>query len=184
MKKVPYLVTYPRSGSHYFDELFYKEKKIRIQKSHSINLLFDQNNNKEKTIITIARDPRDSIASYIANEEGQPSNAGWPITHKRISQIISEYIYMYNFLYEYADFVVDFNDLVKYPDDLIKKILDLLKIDQQDYKFFTNDPIVYDVGYIASSKNLPFYNKYSLDNLNINLCYFYYNRLLEKKTIL
>ena len=181
---LPYLVTFPRSGSHYFDELIYKEAGIHIEKSHTINLLFDKNNNKQRKLITIVRDPVDSITSYSAYEQ---SNAGpRPLfaTETRVNQLLTEYILMHNFLYDYADYVIDFNDLVSNPDDVTIKILSLLEIDAEDYIFFATSPIEYSENYLASSKILSSYDKNLLNKFNFDSCYFYYNRILEKKIII
>jgi hypothetical protein len=181
---LPYLVTFPRSGSHYFDELVYKEAGIRIEKSHTLNSLFDKNNNKQRKLITIVRDPVDSITSYSAygliNSGSRPLFA----TDTRVNQLLTEYILMHNFLYDHADYIIDFNDLVSYPDAVIKKILSLLEIGAEDYVFFATSPIEYSEEYLASSKILSSYDKNLLDKFNVDACYFYYNRILEKKIII
>lgn len=180
-ENLPYLVTFPRSGSHYFDELIYKEAGIHIEKSHTLNLLFDKNNKKQRKLITIVRDPIDSITSYTVYEQSNSGPRPLFATDTRVNQLLTEYIVMHNFLYEYADHVIDFNDLVSYPDVVTKKILSLLEIDAEDYIFFATSPIEYSEKYLASSKILPSYDKNLLDKFDFNSCYFYYNRILEKK---
>ena len=181
---IPYLVTFPRSGSHYFDELIYKEAGIHIEKSHTLNLLFDKNNNKQRKLVTIVRDPVESITSYSAYEQ---SNAGpKPLfaTETRVNQLLTEYILMHNFLYDHADYVIDFNDLVSNPEAVTKKILSLLAISSEDYDFFATSPMEYSKDYLASSKTLSNYDKNLLHRFNFDSCYFYYNRILEKKIII
>lgn len=175
-----HLATYPRSGSHYFEKIMHSHTKRYIEKSHTVNWLLNQNNEKQRTIITIARDPKDSIASYLAVE----SRGIYPITMNRINQVVTEYITKYNFMYDYADYVVDFNDLIKYPDAIIKKILSLSDINEEDYHLTGRDTPDMDAFYLESSKNLPGYDKHNLNDFNIDLAYFYYNRLLEKKMII
>lgn len=180
---MPYLITFPRCGSHYFDEIIYKEKQIHIEKSHSVDELFDENNQKKRKIITIVRDPIDSIASYRANEESQLlSPLSWSKT--RIHQIMSEYILIHNFLYEHADYIIDFNDLILHPKAVVTKIIELLEIPEEDYKNFDRGNYPYAKEYVPSSKSLPSYNKNILDNFNMSLCYFHYNRILERKIII
>jgi hypothetical protein len=181
---LPYLVTFPRSGSHYFDELIYKEAGIHIEKSHTLNLLFDKNNNKQRKLITIVRDPIDSITSYSAYEQSNSGPRPLFATDTRVNQLLTEYILMHNFLYEYADHVIDFNDLVKYPEPVTKKILNLLEINAEDYIYFATSPIEYSENYLASSKILSSYDKNLLDKFDFDSCYFYYNRILEKKIII
>ena len=183
MKKLPYLVTFPRSGSHYFDEIIYKEIGIHIEKSHSIVELFDKNNQKKRKIITIVRNPIDTIVSYRASQirdfDSKSSD------HKgTINAVMSEYILLNNFLYEYADYVIDFNDLVTYPDSVAKRIISLLEINEKDYNLFDRGKYEYSKEYLPTSKVLPSYNENLLDNFDIGLCNFYYNKILEKKIIL
>lgn len=172
----PHLLTYPRSGSHYLDRLIYKNAKFHIQRSHTVNWLFDKNNKKAKTIVTIARDPKESIISYIALEKHVS-----PLSPPRINEMITEYILLYNFLCEHADYVIDYEDLIKHPDSITKKLLEILKISEKDAdRFATN--IDYDSkNYVQSSKDLPGYESINLDEFSLELCYFYYNKLLEKK---
>jgi hypothetical protein len=184
---IPYLLTYPRSGSHYFDDLIYKEAKIHIEKSHFVNLLFDKNNNKKRTIITIARNPLDSLNSCIAAEIQNPNQmVKINFLNRKINQIITSYILLYSFLYDHADYVIDFNDLIEYPDATIKKTLNLLEINEENYNLFYRGPQPYAETYIPSSKKLPNYDKDILNKykFNIDLCYFYYYKLLEKKIII
>jgi hypothetical protein len=182
LKQLPYLVTFPRSGSHYFDELIYDKIGIHIEKSHAVNSLFDKNNNKKRTIITIVRNPKDSAISYIANQQSR-SDLSPDALKTRINQILTEYIIMHNFLYDYADYVIDFNDLVSNPDSVITKIIEVLKIDEEEYKFFDKNVHIYAKEYVPSSKTLSSYKKNILDGFDIDLCYFYYNKILDKKII-
>jgi hypothetical protein len=174
---VPHVLTYPRSGMHFFDDMLYEKEKIHFTKSHFLDDLFDKNNNKQRVIITIARDPIDSICSYLALPN--MSNSVFAL-----KQRIADYVFMYSFLYDNADYVIDFNDLIAYPDAVIKKILSLLNIDKDKYTFFDRDEIIRYEHYVDSSKILPNYEKNLLDNFNTDLCYFYYNKLLEKKIII
>lgn len=171
----PHLITYPRSGSHFFDKLVYEKTKLHIPRSHTVNWLLDKNNKKIKRIITIARDPRDSVHSWISLHQLFTPN------DQKINEMITEYILLYDFLYEKADYVIDFNDLVEYPDLVTERLLDLLGIDKENSHIF-NTNIDYDSKtYKESSKSLVDYKTTDLDEFNIGLCYYYYNRLLEKK---
>jgi hypothetical protein len=175
----PHLITYPRSGSHFFDKLVYEKTKLHIPRSHNVNWMLDKNNKKIKRIITIARDPRDSVHSLIALEM-----ILLPFAVPLKDKMITEYILLYDFLYKKADYVIDFNDLVEYPDLVMKRLLGLLRIDKENSHIF-NTNIDYDSkAYRKSSKKLVDYGTTDLDKLNIDSCYYYYNRLLEKKIII
>jgi hypothetical protein len=172
----PHLLTYPRSGSHYLDRLIYKKAKFHIERSHAVNHSFDKDNKKIKRILTIARDPKESIISYIALEKHIS-----PSSPPRTNEMITEYILLYNFLCEHADYVIDYQDLIDQPEAISEKLLETLGINEENsYRFFTN--IDYDSkNYVQSSKDLSFYKSINLDNINLNLCYHYYNKLLEKR---
>ena len=174
------MLTYPRSGSHYFDDILYKQENIHFTKSHYIEELFDKNNNKTRTIITISRDPVDSISSYLSLYKDLNANG-----HEfAIIENITKYILMYSFLCENADYVIDFNDLIEYPEPVIKKILELLNLDKDKYHLFNRNVIPKYKDFIPSSKSLPRYRDDLLDGFDVDLCYFYYHKLLEKKIII
>lgn len=177
---VPHLLTYPRSGSHYFDDTLYKQEKIHFTKGHYIESLFDKNNNKIKPIITIARDPIDSICSYLSLYQ----NLDVSRDDYTVIENITNYILMYSFLCENADYVIDFNDLIKYPELVIKKVLESLNIDKDKYYFFNQNFMPKYKNFIPSSKSLPRYRNDFLDDFNTDICYFYYHKLLEKKIII
>lgn len=177
MKYRPHLLTFPRTGSHYLDKLIYEEAGISIDKSHSINRIFDKDSNKQKTIITIVRDPIDAISSYLTLQEKDFGETNL----ERIEETITNYVLMHNFLYEYADCIIDFRDLVSRPDDVVKEVFRLLEIKEEDYASFNRIYNPLHEEYVPSSKTLPGYKKYKLDEHNIDLCYFYYNRILKRK---
>ena len=178
-KVLPHLLTYPRSGSHYFNDMLYKEAKINFNKSHYIDQLFDKNNNKMRIIITIARDPVETLTSYLALTAINERNHEYIVSER-----ITEYVLMYSYLCNNVDYVIDFNDLIKYPKDLIEKLLNLLDIDKYHDKSFNRDVIAKYRGFISTSKTLAAYQKNILDGYNLDSCYFYYNKLLEKKIII
>jgi len=178
---VPHLLTYPRSGSHYFEHLVYAKIGYRFKRSHTIGDVFDKNKIKTKTIITIARNPEESIRSLLTMQKEQ----GTEVHDDSIRHTISNYALLYQCLYNHADYVIDYNDLIKYPDTIVNKILNFLNIEYnkdsnfiiEDYKKFNGER------WIQSSKKFDSYNEIKLDNFNIGLCYYEYNKLLEKKVI-
>lgn len=180
---MPYLITFPRSGSHYFDDFLYKTKGIHFKKSHSIDSLFDKNNKKIRKIITIVRDPKDAIISYISLEE-QRGRRTSPAQNLRLHEIMSDYILLNSFLCDHANYVIDFNDLISHPDAVIKKVIELLNISEEDYKNFDNTEHKYPANHFPSSKVLQSYDEKILNDFNMDLCYFYYNKILERKIII
>lgn len=174
---LPHLVTFPRSGSHYLAKLIHEKTMFNIQRSHSINISFDKNNEKIKTIVTIARDPKDTIISLVALQRA----LGVDTPDSKINEIITQYIMFYNFLFQEADHVIDFKDLISIPDRVLEKTLELLQINQTSYIEFP-DETNYNAKGLAkgSSKIIEEYKDISLDNFNMDLAYLYYNQLLSK----
>jgi hypothetical protein len=178
---IPHLLTYNRSGMHFFDDNLYEIEKIHFTNSHLIEQLFDKNNNKQRIIITIARDPIGSIPSYLAHLGNYYLNDNLDFL---IREKITEYVLMHAFLCEHADYVIDFNDLIEHPKTVIKKLLELLNIDKNEYHHFNRDVVHRNEHYIPSSKTLPHYKEDILDGFDLDLCYYYYHKLLEKKIII
>lgn len=174
---LPHLLTYPRSGSHFFEEAFYKKTGERVSRSHTIVQAFDENKNKIKKIVTIIRDPKDTIVSWLTLQKKYGNEAN----KQSINQALSDYALLYQFFLDNADYIIDFNDLVEYPDLVIKKIMELLGIKQESQSDFYVDENFNKNQYLKSSKILPYYNEINLDGYNIGLCYYEYNRLLAKK---
>jgi hypothetical protein len=159
--------------------MLYKEAKINFNKSHYVDQLFDKNNNKMRVVITIARDPVETLTSYLAMTVINERNHEFIVSER-----ITEYTLMYSYLCNNADYVIDFNDLVKYPKDVIEKLLDLLDINSYHYNIFNRNVVPKYRGFIPTSKTLAGYQKDILDGYNLDSCYFYYNKLLEKKIII
>lgn len=176
-KMLPHLVTYTRSGSHYFADLIKEKTMFNIKRSHTINISFDNNNNKTKKIITIARDPKDTITSLIALMIGQ----GFNMPDSKINEVITQYVLFYNFLFQEADYVIDFRDLISFPDKVTEKALEFLEIDQKSHIEFPDDTNYNTIGLAKkSSKELPTYNSINLNNFSMSLAYLYYNKLLSR----
>jgi hypothetical protein len=176
----PHLLTYPRSGSHFFEEEFYKKTGQRVSRSHTIVQAFDGNKNKLKKIVTIIRDPKDSISSLLTLQK----KYGNPVDKHSINQALSDYVLLYQFFIDYADYVIDFNDLVEYPELVINKIMEHLKINKKSEFDFDIDENFHPKKYFKSSQILPYYEEINLDGFNLELCYYEYNRILPKKIII
>ena len=164
---------------HFFDDTLWEEEGIHFTKSHYLDELFDKNNNKRRKIITIARDPIDSLASYLSlyHEDNWKSGGHEFI----IKEKITEYVLMYSFLCENANYVIDFNDLIQHPESVIRKILGLLDIDKNTYMRFSRVVIEKHKDYIPSSRSSEKYDRSTLDIYDLDLCYYFYHKLLDKR---
>jgi hypothetical protein len=175
----PHLLTYYRSGSHFFEGALYQKIGYRIDRSHSIADVVDENKIKNKKIITIIRDPKEALRSTLSIQ----AQRGIPITYNRTNFEVSNYAMIYDFLFNYADHIIDFNDLINHTDVVVDKTLKFLNIETKDDANFSIEEFnkLVSPKYTPSSKNIPVYNDINFETSNIGLCYYEYNRILKRK---
>jgi hypothetical protein len=168
----PKIVSYPRSGTHYLQNLITKYSSQKITFSH-----FAVTENR--FIITIVRDPFDSIQSLVAMKKHYN-----PETYAE-NDYIDYYVDLYKYLDRNANLVIDYNDLISFPEETTKMICDLLG--------FKKTPSAYnvlgdnkDIEYLVSSKTVKEYNEEYFKIEDMSNCYNEYHKLLFKaeRTIL
>lgn len=162
------IVTYPRSGANYLSNLLLNKCRQDIRYSHIPNY-------PDRFIITIARDPFQSIHSHVTMRKHYHSNEGYS---KRYN---NEYKDMYKFLYENANIVIKYEDLIEFPEKILLKISSALKfeIDPLDIPV----PVAVDNKedtYLRSSKTSLEYKNEHFKIEDILDCYESYNKLLLK----
>lgn len=177
------LLTFPRSGSSALEKYLLQKSGAKIYKTHRITECSD------KRIITIIRDPMDSMTSFIAmtlhyfpNIEGTEQwnqifgNLSW-------TGIFNE---IYGYLINNADLVIHYDDLMKSPE----KVMDILN-DYLNINFIDKDAVI-TLGddnpagkYLATSTTSPVYNiaKEKAQNLDMSSCYEKYYILKAKKRL-
>lgn len=162
----PKIITYPRSGTHYLQNLVLAYSSKEIKFSH-------YQVTEDSFIITIARDPFDSIQSHIAM-----SRYYNPETYTK-NDYIEYYADLYKYLYHNSDLVIDYNDLINFPEETTKMICDLLgfKKNQSDYKTSVNKS---SIEYLVSSKTVKEYNEKYFKIEDVANCYDEYRNLLSK----
>jgi hypothetical protein len=99
------LITFPRSGAHYFQNYLFQSTGYKIDKTHDPL--------KDISIVTVARNPTDSISSMVAmlceyNDE-------LPID-VAVQRITENYEQFYIYLDNHADMVFDYEDLISSPE--------------------------------------------------------------------
>lgn len=160
------IVTYPRSGANYLHNLIFNYSSISIGYVHKTD-------NLNGKIITIARDPFESIHSDVTMRKHYHPEECY---NKKYNE---RYIDIYNFLYDRADIVVDYKDLVKSPNQVVEKICNLFKFE----KLLNNRPQKVDdkdQSYLVSSKTSSRYKEKHFDLEDIKDCYVPYIKLLSK----
>jgi hypothetical protein len=148
-KKSKYLiVSYPRSGSNYF-QLAWKEKNNEhiqcIRTSQMIKTIAEDSSLK---IIGLIRNPIDSITSRILIN--QTHEKFFKKDETEINFAISEYTKVYQFIIDRADFVVDLSNF-----DQIDKIIETVlnssstAVDQENIKNSLNNIKNYSPSFIG-----------------------------------
>ena len=167
------IVTIPRTGSNYLQNLIYQKIDCLyyVEKTHKFP-------EEHKNIITIVRDPKDTIISELAMNHSY----GLPITERKILDRRNNYILLGKKLYNEAKIIIDYNDLINYPNEVIKYIAKDMKRPYKDIDYKNDLKDTEDKSYLVTSKNTPYYTKFKLliDTLNFNRSYEVYHKLLSK----
>lgn len=154
------LVTFPRSGSFFLNNLLLENSSLKVTKTHLPEL------DKSKRIVTIARNPQDTIVSYLAMLSEYRSEIDY---EKTAEQLVLDYVENYKYFNQYCSIVVDFDNLVSNPADTLASILDLFGI--APAKFINtnvNQKDMVNLEHLSSSKSSNNYSKAVEACSNIN----------------
>ena len=113
------LVTFPRSGSFFLNNLLTANFSVQVHKTHIPEL------SRDKMIVTIARHPESTIASYLA----MLSEYRDDLDHEATAlQLLLDYEENYKYFNDYAKVVVDFHSLTFYPEQTLLSISQQLRL--------------------------------------------------------
>jgi hypothetical protein len=150
------LLTFPRSGSHYLQQLIYQKTGLFIEKTHHISEI------NGRSVISIIRKPEDTFRSMATMkrffEDNKNVGIGLPI---------KGYVEFYEYLIDNASILVDYDDLVSYPDKLVKSIAKHICIEVNNMEY---QDVLYDqprYKHLVSSKKSDEY--YTIDLSKFNL---------------
>ena len=122
-----------------------------LKKSHSINI------SSEYVIVGPFRKPEDAISSFVSMEIYYQKR----IDHRyMIDREIANYNRMLDFLINNADILVDYDKIIKNPEESIKSVCDLLGIDVKYHFDYIDD--IEDIPqdkFLKSSKYLESYEQ-------------------------
>ena len=162
----PKIISYPRSGTHYLQNLIVRYSSKKITFSH---YPVTENN----FIITVIRDPFDSIQSFVAMKKYYN-----PETYYE-TDYLDYYVELYKYLDSNAGIVIDYNDLISSPEKTTKIICDLLgfKKTPSNYKMHGDRK---EIEYLVSSKTVKEYDEEYFKIEDMAKCYNEYHKLLSK----
>ena len=165
------LVTTPRTGSNYlFQLILQKSHKVQVLKSHDIP-------KSNRQIITIARDPKETILSNAA----MMAHSGiW--NNNDFSGLINNYIKDCNALYKKAKIIIDYNDLINHPEETVQALLKRMYVKYVDNEYVDRLDNNQKVGYLVSSQTSIYYHMLEplMDTLDLSEAYEIYNKMISK----
>jgi hypothetical protein len=142
------VVTYPRSGLNFLISLL-GQQGYSISAFHAFTGI-----DKRKSILTIARNPIDSISSYFGRVTTWKKHFDYP----GIEKMLQTYIETYTWLIENYNYAIDYEDLVSNPNSTIEKLLAYFDMPHKDIEYnldlVNQDPAK---KYLLSSKNTEWY---------------------------
>lgn len=165
------LVTIPRTGSNYLIRLIQqKTKGFQIIKTHSFP-------KEHRHIITIARDPRDTILSTAAMNA---HSGNWQ--DNNFSGFIDEYVKLGSRLYDEARIIISYDDLIKHPDEVVKYLANVMNIKYTDKEYTNTLSDNQELGYLVSSQTSMYYHMLEplMDTLDLSEAYEIYHKMLSK----
>lgn len=142
------VVTYPRSGLNLL-RILLGQQGYNISSSHTFEGI-----NKDTGILTIARNPLDTVSSYFCMVKAHMHSLDYP----GIDKMLQTYIETYTWLLDNYDYILDYNDLVDSPNITIEKLLSHYDLPhtQIEYRLdlLKDDPAE---KYLVSSKDTEWY---------------------------
>jgi hypothetical protein len=163
------LLTFPRTGSHYLQQLIYQKTDLFIEKTHHIS---EVNN---RFIISVVRSPDQTFRSLATMNKHFSSNkdigVGLPL---------EDYVSFHKYLIDNSAILIDYEDLVSAPDKVVKAVAKRLNLEVNDMEY--QDVLVDQPHYqhLVSSRMSEEYDKIDLSKFDLFACNMIYaDALLE-----
>ncbi len=166
------LITFPRSGAHFFQNYLKQATGYEIEKTHKpVDI---------PHVLTIVRDPIESIASFSAMLIEYNGHS----VEETVAKLIENYEAYYTYFSHHAELVIDYNKLITEPENTVSKFTDIAGIKFNKISYVDDIVDMKDKRHFKTSKNKDSYTN-SIDMLNrmkkeLESCYDKYNNLLRK----
>lgn len=143
------LITFPRTGSFFLRYLIDNNMRVVLNKTH-----VPMHPETPKTILSILRNPKDTIASYATmlvhyRKEDMPSTVAW---------VTDNYIDYCRYFIDFASIVVDYDLLISKPQAVLQRLSEQLGLglnEETDIDFHQDDMV--DKEHLSSSKKSEVY---------------------------
>ena len=170
------IVTFPRVGSYYLQDRILQHTGVYVKKYHNLK------NNK---MITIARDPIDSLTSKLAMSVFYDKNNEIieDIRNNKITKDVEEYFDQVEKVYPSKGFyaIIDYKDLINHPLEVTMALSEImnLPITNKEYKgnSVKEKP---EISHLVSSKMVDEYKeiKNYVEKLDLSLLYDFYHKAI------
>lgn len=163
------IVTFPRVGSHYLQNILFYKTGFIIPRSHKY---------QDKKMITIIRDPFDTLVSAITMRKHYQLSA-------RFEDWIDEYRYFYTYMLDKEIIRIKYDDLINRPLWIADEIINRMGITKNENLIPTTIEEVKDKPdgdhlVTSTSSNLYETTKQELSNYDLSDLYILYNLNLKK----
>jgi len=158
------LLTFPRSGSHYLQQLIYQKTGLFIEKTHHI---FEVNG---RSIISIIRKPEETFRSMATMKRYYSEDK-----HIGIGLPLKGYVEFYDYIMDNSDILVSYDDLISTPDKLLNAVAKHIGLEVNDMEY---QNVLFDqphYKHLVSSKVSDEYNTIDLSKFNMTECNRSYN---------
>ena len=168
------MVTYPRSGQHYLVDLIKQQLGFDIEFEHDCVI------SGYDLYISIARNPFDSIASWVTMEIecGPIENSKEYPMNVYIDKAIQQYILFYTYANKRVNLFIDYEDLINYPEKIIDLIAKKMEIEKITNEYISTISDHRPGRFLKTSTTTDTYSQVikELKNINLNIC----NRLYDQ----
>lgn len=165
------MITYPRSGANYLQNLLINKTGELVPYSHTIDLA----NIDNAVIISIARDPFDSIHSHVTMKRHYYPEQSFNKSY------IDQYKEVYGFAYENAEIIINYNDLIQKPQEVLERVCSILGlVESLDNKKIQTLADNKKFDHLVSSKTSSLYDQKHFKIEDIEECYEPYKKLLSR----
>jgi uncharacterized protein YktB (UPF0637 family) len=158
------ILTFPRCGSHYLQQLIYQKTGLFIRKTHHISEV------DNRTVISIIRKPEDTFRSMATMKRhySKDKNIG-------IGLPLKGYVEFYDYLIKNSEILINYDDLISSPDKVLSALAKQigLTVNNMEYQDVLFDKPQYN--YLVSSKTSDDYYNIDLSKFDMLDCNKAYN---------
>jgi hypothetical protein len=177
------LVTYPRTGSHFLQSYLDQQTGFKITKTHFPRW------SKHKKVITIIRDPEDTLRSAftMSKHYATKTQTEFDWEADRENHVFTNpgaYVDFFEYVADHADVFIDYNTLINDPYSVCKFLSNYIGIeirDKQEYVQYLKDEEYGE--YLVSSTTSEHYKSMDVSWVDMTRHYEIYNKIIKQKTI-